>query len=206
MIKNTEFINFDDTSACYGGTQIDGHTESHNGGFTYEVTNNVFTNSPNRIAFRWLHDAAYRATDDSLTSTSGGVVVPCAGFLPTSCVQDDLFTLNGIDGCRCPADVEFHRFAFNNYAPPSLEGKDVEFTNTETGGSAVALFKKKRVEHPFGWMALLPSKKEIKMEFLDAGHIINISYTGVMYDFEVCFKNTPSPKTNYYSHTSKRHV
>ena len=55
IIKDIEFINFDGNNVCYGGTQIDGHTQDHNGGYIYHVATHSFTNSPNIIGFRWLH-------------------------------------------------------------------------------------------------------------------------------------------------------
>ena len=181
LIKDIEFINFVGNYVCYGGTQIDGMTEGHNGGFTYQVATHSFANSPNKIAFRWLHDAAYKSLDDTFTGTSGEVVVACADFLPPSCTSETAFSV-GLDGCACDADVEFHRFSFNHYSPGSLEGKEVAFTTQH--GSSVALYKKKRVTHKFGWMALLPSKEEMRMQFVNAEQLVNISYDGVMYDLE----------------------
>lgn len=58
-------------------------------------------------------------------------------------------------------------------------------------GSSRVPFLKKRLTHPFGWMALLPSGQTYNWYFENVDHVTNITYSGKFYSFKVITsKNT----------------
>ena len=68
MIINVTFINSDlPSTAVFGVASIAGKTEEKNGGFTYITSGLVLINSPNLVAFRWIHEAVIEDLDGSLT-------------------------------------------------------------------------------------------------------------------------------------------
>ena len=81
-----------------------------NGGFTYDSSGLPFENSPNKIKWRWQHEAEFRDLDGSLTGqAAGSKAVAKADFLPTSCSENAAFSVGGLPGAVCPPDVNFHR-------------------------------------------------------------------------------------------------
>ena len=67
MIRNVTFVNFNNGSAIFGITTIQGKTESMNGGFTYLLGNIDIINSTNLVGFRWEHEAVFHDEDGSFT-------------------------------------------------------------------------------------------------------------------------------------------
>ena len=187
LIKDMTFVNFDSAgSSVFGVTKVDGKTENNNGGFTYKLSGLSFLNSPNKIAWRWMHEAVYHDLDGTLTGIVGGKAVPTSGILPNDKCTHNVagMSVNAhVPGSICQADVEFNRWSFNQAVPESLVSKNVSFVNQF--GSTYSEYKSKRVTHKQGWMVLLPSNYDYKMEFVNAGHITNISYTGKVYDLKV---------------------
>lgn len=50
-------------------------------------------------------------------------------------------------------------------------------------------FLKKRLTHPNGWMALLPSRQTYNWYFSNVDYITNISYSSEFYGFKVHLDN-----------------
>ncbi len=75
------------------------------------------------------------------------------------------------------------RWAFNHPAPNFLKYKEVEFSNQH--GSALCPYRFKSPTHPKGWTAILVSGLTTIMSFVNAEHITNMSYTGIIYDLAV---------------------
>ncbi|KAI3358131.1 hypothetical protein L3Q82_003134 [Scortum barcoo] len=133
--------------------------------------------------FRWEHEVQLVDTDGSLTGNINYKVVPVSPLLdPAHCSQSAEWSV-GFPGAVCDHTVNFHRLAFNNPTPTSLKGKDAIFTNTH--GSSVVPFLKKRMTHNMGWMAMLPSRQTYNWYFKDEDHITNISYTSKFYGFKL---------------------
>ena len=189
LMKDITFVNFDTAgTAALGVTKVDGQTEENNGGFTYKVSGFTFQNSPNKIIWRWMHEGVYHDLDGSLTGIVGGKAVATSGILPSDKCTHNAAGMNvnaKVPGSICQADVEFNRWSFNKALPESLEAKNVSFVNKF--GSTYCQFQSKRVTHKSGWMVLLASNYDYKMEFVNAGHITNITYTGTVYDLKVIF-------------------
>lgn len=184
IIRNVTFVNYDGRSTVFGVTDIQGTTETNNGGFTYHTSGLVFDNSPNRVGFRWQHEAVFYDIDGSLGGVEGGKIVACTGTLPPTCVHHKQLSAN-IPGCVCPSSVDFHRWSFNNFHPSSLMGRRLAISNQY--GTSFSEFRVKRVTHPEGWEVLLQSKSIISSNFVNAEHLTNISYIGRMDDFKVPF-------------------
>ena len=89
----------------------------------------------------------------------------------------------GHTGMVCDNSTRFNRWSWNNAHPSSLIFKDVNVTNQY--GASLVPFAIKRVTHPFGWMAVLAAGQTYMMEYINANHITNISYDGVIYAMQV---------------------
>uniref|UniRef100_A0A3B4U1D6 PKHD1 like 1, tandem duplicate 2 n=1 Tax=Seriola dumerili TaxID=41447 RepID=A0A3B4U1D6_SERDU len=182
-VLNTKFLNFDRSScAAIGVTTIDGTCGDRCGGWAVRFSGVQYVNSPNKAKFRWEHEVQLVDTDGSLTGKVDHKVVPMSPLLdPAHCSQSAEWSV-GFPGAVCDHTVDFHRLSFNNPSPTSLKAKDVILTNSH--GSSVVPYLKKRMTHKFGWMALLPSGKTYNWYFDDMDHITNITYSAKFYGFE----------------------
>uniref|UniRef100_A0A3B4Y5A4 PKHD1 like 1, tandem duplicate 2 n=1 Tax=Seriola lalandi dorsalis TaxID=1841481 RepID=A0A3B4Y5A4_SERLL len=182
-VLNTKFLNFDRSScAAIGVTTIDGTCGDRCGGWAVRFSGVQYVNSPNKAKFRWEHEVQLVDTDGSLTGKVDQKVVPMSALLdPAHCSQSAEWSL-GFPGAVCDHTVDFHRLSFNNPSPTSLKAKDVILTNSH--GSSVVPYLKKRMTHKFGWMALLPSGKTYNWYFDDMDHITNITYSAKFYGFK----------------------
>uniref|UniRef100_A0A667XGZ1 PKHD1 like 1, tandem duplicate 2 n=1 Tax=Myripristis murdjan TaxID=586833 RepID=A0A667XGZ1_9TELE len=182
-VLNTKFINFDRGSCtAIGVTSIDGTCVHDCGGWAVRFSGVQYFNSPNKAGFRWEHEVQLVDTDGSLTGNVDYKVVPMSPLLdPAHCSQSAEWSV-GFPGAVCDNTVNFHRLSFNNPSPSSLKAKDVILTNSH--GTSVVPFLKKRMTHKFGWMALLPSTQTYNWYFKDADQITNITYSAKFYGFK----------------------
>ncbi|XP_024153621.1 PKHD1 like 1, tandem duplicate 1 isoform X2 [Oryzias melastigma] len=182
-VLNTKFINFDRGSCtAIGVTKIDGTCVDRCGGWAVRFSGIQYSNSPNKAGFRWEHEVQLVDTDGSLTGNINHKVVPMSNLLdPAHCSQSAEWSV-GFPGAVCDHTVNFHRLAFNHPTPASLEAKDVILTNSH--GSSVVPYLKKRLTHKLGWMALLPSRHTYNWYFDNADQITNITYDAKFYGFK----------------------
>lgn len=182
-VINTKFINFDRSScAAIGVAKIDGTCIDKCGGWAVRFTGIDYYNSPNKAGFRWEHEVQLVDMDGSLTGNVNYKVVPTSPLLdPAHCTESAEWSI-GFNGSVCDSTVNFHRLAFNNPSPSSLEGHNVLMTNQH--GSSVVPYMKKRMTHKPGWMALLPSGDTFLWNFIDGEQFTNISYTATFYGFK----------------------
>ncbi|XP_061110160.1 fibrocystin-L-like isoform X2 [Conger conger] len=181
-VLSTTFINFDrPTCTALGVTEIAGTCIDRCGGWSGRFAGTQYFNSPNKAGFRWEHEVVLIDMDGSLTGNADHKVVPQSHLLdPAHCTADAAWSV-GFPGAICDHTVNFHRLAFNNPSPSSLRAKNVILTNSH--GSSVVPFLKKRMTHTYGWMALLPSAEHYNWYFDLADHITNISYNARFYGF-----------------------
>ena len=186
IVKNVRFVNFADSScATFRFTRIDGTCGLYCGGYNYHVEGVSFDNAPNKAVYAWDWEGILIDKDGSLTGKSENdwKVVPTTGSLPSDCEAASAFSV-GVAASVCPPQYKFHRYSFNNIVPQSIEGKNLIITN-QYGSSSVP-FAKKRLSHPMGWTCALIDGETYHFEFEFAEQIMNISYSGAFYEFEVC--------------------
>ncbi|XP_078617899.1 fibrocystin-L-like [Branchiostoma floridae x Branchiostoma japonicum] len=179
-VDGTDFINFDRGScACFAWAKIDGTSGDNNGGWHYRTNRLLFHNAAsNKVRFRWEHEAVLYDMDGSLMGTADGKVTPYNPALPPECVQDSAFSI-GHPGTKCDPTVNFIRFAWNQASPHSLKYKNVLFSSPY--GTTVVPYRRKRMTHKEGWMALLQTGLAHNMVYENVDHVTNISYTGIFY-------------------------
>ncbi|XP_024857831.1 fibrocystin-L isoform X2 [Kryptolebias marmoratus] len=182
-VLNTNFINFDRSNcSAIGVTSIDGTCTDRCGGWAVRFSGIRYMNSPNKAGFRWEHEVQLVDADGSLTGNINHKVVPMSHLLdPAHCSPSPEWSV-GFPGAVCDHTVSFHRLAFNNPTPSSLNAKDVILTNSH--GSSVVPYLKKRMTHKFGWMALLPTGETYNWYFDNADQITNITYDAKFYGFK----------------------
>ncbi|XP_059206673.1 fibrocystin-L-like isoform X1 [Centropristis striata] len=182
-VLNTKFINFDRSScAAIGVAKIDGKCVTLCGGWAVKFAGIQYFNSPNKAGFRWEHEVQLIDTDGSLTGAADNKVVPMSALLdPVHCSPNVNWSV-GFAGAVCDHTVTFNRLSFNNPSPSSLRAKDAIFTNEH--GTSVVPYLKKRMTHPYGWMALLPSNQEYNWYFDNMDQITNITYDAKFYGFK----------------------
>ncbi|MED6281140.1 Fibrocystin-L, partial [Characodon lateralis] len=182
-VLDTQFVNFDRSNCtAIGVTSIDGTCTDRCGGWAVRFSGIQYRNSPNKAGFRWEHEVQLLDTDGSLTGNINHKVVPMSSLLdPAHCFPGAEWSV-GFPGAVCDHSVSFHRLAFNNPSPTSLNAKDVILTNSY--GSSVVPYLKKRLTHKFGWMALLPSGQTYDWYFNNADQITNITYDATFYGFK----------------------
>ncbi|WAR05573.1 PKHL1-like protein, partial [Mya arenaria] len=180
---NTRFVNFADSEcATFRWTRISGTCSLFCGGYTYHNEQLRFINAPNKAIFAWEWEGIILDKDGTTTGKDPGwTILPTTGTLPSDCEVAQEFSI-GINASVCPPQYKWHRFAFNNIVPTSLEGKDFVITN-EYGTSNVP-FAKKRLSHKPGWQCALLKGATYMFSFENGDHFKNISFTGQFYDFD----------------------
>nr|XP_046273956.1 PKHD1 like 1, tandem duplicate 1 [Scatophagus argus] len=182
-VLNTKFINFNRGScSAIGVASIDGTCVDRCGGWAVRFAGIEYLNSPNKAGFRWEHEVQLVDTDGSLTGNINHKVVPASPLLDSAhCFPSAEWSV-GFPGAVCDHTVNFHRLAFNNPSPTSLQAKDVILTNSH--GTSVIPYLKKRMTHKLGWMAMLPSGQTYNWFFNDMDHLTNITYSAKFYGFK----------------------
>ncbi|XP_036732330.2 LOW QUALITY PROTEIN: fibrocystin-L [Manis pentadactyla] len=182
-VSSVHFMNFDRPNcAALGVTSITGVCNDRCGGWSAKFVDILYFHTPNKAGFRWEHEVVLIDVDGSLTGHKGHTVIPHSSLLdPAHCILDAEWSL-GFPGSVCDASVSVHRLAFNRPSPVSLLEKDVVLS--DSFGTSIVPFQKKRLTHMSGWMALIPNAKHINWYFKDVDHITNISYTSTFYGFK----------------------
>ncbi|XP_073925166.1 fibrocystin-L isoform X4 [Castor canadensis] len=182
-VSSVHFMNFNRPNCvALGVTSITGVCNDRCGGWSAKFVDIQYFNTPNKAGFRWEHEAVLIDVDGSLTGHKGHTVIPHSSLLdPSHCTQEAQWSI-GFPGSVCDASVSFHRLAFNKPSPVSLLEKDVVLS--DSFGTSIVPFQKKRLTHMSGWMALIPNANHINWYFKGVDHITNISYTSTFYGFK----------------------
>ena len=189
QVHNTKFVNFpsssSDSSVAIKWTSIDGTCTDRCGGYIYQASELQFEDVDHRIHYRWGHEGVIEDIDGSLCGTVGGSVVPGWGTsMPTDCTTCSApYFASGITPVTCPGSYSFHRLAFNDVAPASLEGKNLTITNSF--GVSIGEFRTKRLTHKPGWMVVLVDGESYTLDWDNAENMTNVSFTGAMTNMEV---------------------
>ncbi|XP_066276424.1 fibrocystin-L-like [Branchiostoma lanceolatum] len=183
-IDGAKMINFDRAGcAAFELTSITGTCSDLCAGFPYRAQGVGFYSTTNKAAFRWEHEGWIEDLDGSVTGTAGGTVIPSSATLPPTCAENAEFSAGRYPGSVCTdADLRFHRFAFNDVQPDSLDMRNAVFKN-EYGNTSVP-WAMKRMTHKPGWMLVLVGKTTYTFGFQDSSHITNLTYSGKFYDME----------------------
>nr|XP_048313021.1 fibrocystin-L isoform X3 [Myodes glareolus] len=182
-VSSVHFMNFDRRDCvALGITTITGVCNDRCGGWSTKFVDIQYFHTPNKAGFRWEHEAVLIDVDGSLTGHRGHTVIPHSSLLdPSHCTQKAAWSI-GFPGSVCDASVSFHRVAFNKPSPVSLLEKDVVLS--DSFGTSIVPFQKKRLTHMSGWMALIPNANHINWYFRGVEHLTNISYTSTFYGFK----------------------
>ncbi|XP_032616164.1 fibrocystin-L [Hylobates moloch] len=182
-VSSVHFMNFDRPNCvALGVTSISGVCNDRCGGWSAKFVDIQYSHTTNKAGFRWEHEMVMIDVDGSLTGHKGHTVIPHSSLLdPSHCTQEAEWSI-GFPGSVCDASVSFHRLAFNQPSPVSLLEKDVVLS--DSFGTSIIPFQKKRLTHMSGWMALIPNANHINWYFKGVDHITNISYTSTFYGFK----------------------
>ena len=173
-VDGAKMINFDQGRCA--AFRACAHCKPDQGGFQHRFKNMEFTNSPNKAAFLWEHETWFEDLDGTLTGIDADYIVTPTnkGLPPDHCTFDEDEWSLGFKGTVCDDTVKLHRMAFNNAAPSSLKYKNTILTNTH--GTTVVPYHKKRLTHPEGWMLTLVEEETYNFYFENVDHVTNISY------------------------------
>lgn len=151
-VKNVTVVNFDEPWCKVFDTCA--HCKADDGGAIVRVEGMTLENSPNRVAFPFVHSTLIYDLDGSLTGHAGGLTMPTSDFLdPNECTQDAAYSFGMVPGSVCKSG-RFARIAWNNMEPSSIDEKDAYFDTTH--GRDIIKFHMKSKTHPNGWTAFLP--------------------------------------------------
>ena len=194
-VEGVEFYNFD-RPACAALSTCARCKPKWVSGKT-QTTDLSFTDSPNKISWKWTMGGHYEDLDGTLCGTPGCKVVQKRDINdPAHCVDDtdDEFShIAGSDGSDkdwldlglrendtvklegsvCDSTMKFHTVGFNNYAPTSLQFNDVVFHN-EFGHAYVPW--RKKPPYKDGWAGVLPEGTTNFFFWETMDHITNITY------------------------------
>ncbi|XP_052286416.1 fibrocystin-L-like [Dreissena polymorpha] len=183
-LVNVRFVNFADSScAAMRWTRITGTCSFLCGGFIYHTEALKFVNAPNKAIYAWDWEGIILDKDGTATGKAAGnwTILPTTGTVPSDCENTAAFSI-GQPASMCPPQHKWHRYAFKDPLPKSLEGKN--FTIENQYGITQVQFAKKRITHKPGWMCALLSKASYKFSFQNGEQIKNISWVGRFDDLE----------------------
>ncbi|CAL8293184.1 unnamed protein product [Merluccius merluccius] len=182
-VVGTKFVNFNRSPcAAIGVTSIDGKCVEKCGGWAVRFESVEYVDSDRKGGLRWDHEVQLVDSDGSLTGHVDYKVVAMNGLLDPDLCKESPEWSAGVPAALCQDTVSFHRAAFNNPSPSSLKGKDIVLSNKH--GMNIVPYLKKRLTHPLGWMAMLPSGLTYNLYFKDVDQITNISYSAKFYSFK----------------------
>ena len=192
-VENTEFYNFDRPN-CAALSNCARCKPKWVGG-KVQTNSLSFTDSPNKISWKWTMGGIYEDLDGSLCGSAGCKVVQKRDIYdPAHCVDDtdDEFSLIAgswseswldlglrendtvkLEGSVCDDTMKFHPVGMNHYAPTSLMFNDVVFHNEF--GHAYAPWRKKP-PYKNGWAGILPEGTTNMFFWETMDHITNITY------------------------------
>ena len=180
---NVNFKNYEHDSSQGIHYAVRGLCPDKCGGYYMDTQGLVWHNVKYKGKFRWDFEGIIEDIDGTLTGTPNTLVTPMNDALPTSCNNFSDFNPALIAAAVCPGTLHFHRLAFNNVYPSSLDGKAVRLTN---GNGIVSVpYAVKRFTHKEGWMATLVDGETYTIEFENAEHLTNISFTGMLSEMQV---------------------
>ena len=172
-VNATQFYNFD-RPGCYAlGTCS--QCAFLVAPFAVLVENLSFTNSTNKVTWKWPHGGSFVDRDGTLTGTPDQTVIPTSPlYPPIACTDGGSELSGGVAGSVCNSSVKFSRIAWNNPHPNSLEFATV-IAKTEHGNQSI-FWRKKDITHPRGWNGLFPRKTVVNLSWKDYTQMTNITY------------------------------
>ncbi|XP_033758164.1 fibrocystin-L-like [Pecten maximus] len=185
MIDGVTFVNYDTLgSSAITFTSTD--NTCNNGGYSHKVMDVTFDNTEQRILFP-SDLAGVIEEDGSLTdSQEAGKLVVCSPPFLSVCTKDfssnELFNYGDTEVCLCPVDTKFYRIILNDFSPSTNKAKHLKATYL--GRSSYSPYTTKCLGHKPGWaMIVMESSDGILLELNETEHMNNISYSGMVYDF-----------------------
>jgi len=176
-VKNVKFYNFPNAAShAIRSTEITGRCTTGCGGWTSKFTGLTFNNRVlYRTNHRWDWDYVAEDLDGSLTGRAGDVVVFNNNLTKAN---SNCRTGPYLNGIACANTNGWIRFAFNEMDPNYV--LFINYTNTNDQMATIPRLRK-RLTHPFGYMAALDSNQEYYFIFDQAEYPTNISYTAAFY-------------------------
>ena len=167
-ISDVTFVNFnEENTVCMRACS---HCKSFQGGFHVEFQGIQFiSGSQRRAAFQWEHEVVYIDIDGTFTGNEpGSIVVPNSNILPHDLCNFSVpeFSVNSaVPGAVCSPQVKMLRLSWNDVNPiVTYEDKIANITNQY--GSTQIQWRKKRLTHPRGYMAILPANNSYSLTYI----------------------------------------
>ncbi|XP_067840890.1 fibrocystin-like [Heptranchias perlo] len=179
LISNTTYANFD-LGSCRAIVTCSG-CRTGQGGFTINVQQLFFINSPNRVAFPFPHAAVLRDLDGSLSETKGGWVLPTMRTLPASCQEHANFSQPAVGGSVCKMNISVHRMSVGLAKAPKQQCK-MTLTNSKNQSTTVN-YVNDTLSNWYGWMALLLDTETYTMVFNNLVFSNKLQYSATFDNF-----------------------
>jgi len=193
-VENVEFYNFD-RPTCAALTNC-ARCKPKWGASKTQTSGLSFTNSPNKVSWKWIMAGHFHDLDGTLCGTPDCKVVHKRDIYdPAHCTDDtddefshiwagkvesswlDLGLMENdtikMEGYVCDDTMKFHTVGFNAYAPTSLQFNDVVWHN-EFGSTHTPW--RKKPPYKDGWTAVLPEGTTNFFFWNTLDHITNITY------------------------------
>ena len=179
-VSNVTFVNFD-RPGC-SAVLACSHCRTLQGGFLTRYNDITLIDSPNLSGWQWTYEHVHRDLDGSLTGTINGSLLPYTNLLPSDSCSIHPASSTTINGGFCDASVDFARIAINSVFPSSISTRTLYLTN-QFGTSDVS-YAITRLTGPSGYMAIIVKGHEYYMEWENADHLSNISYSLIVSGLE----------------------
>ena len=179
-VSNVTFVNFD-RPGC-SAILACSHCTPLQGGFLTRYNKITLINSPNLSGWKWTYEHVHRDLDGSLTGIVNGSLLPYTGLLPSDSCSVHQASSTTVDGSLCDASVDFVRIAIHSVTPSSIAKTRLYLTN-EFGASTVN-YESARLIGPAGYMAIILKGYEHYIQWENADHLSDISYSMIVSGLE----------------------
>ena len=181
-VSNVTFVNFD-RPGC-SAILACSHCRNLQGGFLTRYNKITLINSPNLSGWQWTYEHVHRDLDGSLTGMINGSLLPYTGLLPSeSCSVHQASSTTTINSSLCNASVDFVRIAVHSVNPSSIATRTLYLTNQY--GTSTVNYELHRLTGPSGYMAIILKGHDHYIQWENADHLSNISYSLIVSGLEV---------------------
>ena len=179
-VSDVTFMNFD-RPGC-SAILACSHCRNLQGGFLTRYNKITLINSPNLSGWQWTYEHVHRDLDGSLTGIVNGSLLPYTGLLPSDSCSVHQASSTTVNGSLCDASVDFVRIAIHSVTPSSINTRTLYLTNQY--GTSTVNYELTRLTGPSGYMAIILKGHEHYIQWENADHLSNISYSMIVSGLE----------------------
>ncbi|XP_053565532.1 fibrocystin [Bombina bombina] len=178
FLYNTTFVNFNMTTCIAISTCTE--CSKGQGGFTVQIQQLRFLNSPRQVMFPFPHSSLIEDRDGSISGLEGSHLLASVDLLPDSCKENSNITAT-IPGSVCGSNVVFHRVSIGLRKAPDF---NYNLTVINSMNKSIDVnYAEDTLSNLYGWLVLLVDKEKYTIIFDTANMSKELQYSATFDNF-----------------------